>query len=152
MLLLGTVLAVACTKQEATPAADSAAMDAPANARRDIALADVAGTWTVNLSPRNRDTTLLTYTMTATADTTGWGILFPGRTEPVPMRIVHVGGDSIVAEAGPYESALRPGVPVTVHVVSRLQGERLRSRITARYQTTGADSVVQLRAVGQRAQ
>ena len=40
---------------------------------------------------------------TATADTSGWTLTFPNR-KPVPVRVVAVDGDSIVTEAGPYES------------------------------------------------
>ncbi len=149
-LLMVVALVAACSKEEAKPAADSTSM-APA-APAPITLTDVAGTWTMQLGPAGQDTTLLTYQLIATADTTGWSIIFPDRTDPVPMRILHVAGDSIVAEAGPYTSALRPGVPVSVSLVSRLRGDRMISNVVAHYATTAADSVVQLRARGTRGQ
>jgi hypothetical protein len=38
----------------------------------------------------------------------------------MPVRVVLVDGDSVVAEAGPFESALRPDVMVTTRTVARL--------------------------------
>src|SRR5687767_6429059 len=56
-LLVVAVLA-GCTKADA-PAVDTAAAPVP-----EVAAApDAAGTWSVNVMPEGRDTTLLTYTM-----------------------------------------------------------------------------------------
>jgi hypothetical protein len=41
--------------------------------------------------------------------------------KPVPVRVVAVAGDSIVTDAGPYQSFVRKGVRVTTRTVSRLQ-------------------------------
>ena len=149
MIACCAALLVGCAKKDGTPAADSAAMDTPAPAA-DITLADVAGKWTVQVAPETSDTTLLTYELNATADTSGWTLTFPGRP-PIPLRIVAVAGDSIVSEAGPYESALRAGVQVWTRSVNRLNGDRLMGTTTAHYATTGADSVVNLRSRGTRA-
>ena len=46
--------------------------------------------------------------MTATAYTTGWMIDLPGR-DPMPMRILAAGGDSVVSEIGPNETGGRHG-------------------------------------------
>ena len=78
--------------------------------------------------------------LTATADTSGWTVTRPnGKT--VPVRIVAVGGDSIMTEAGPYESALRKGVPVRARMVLRLQEGKLVGATEARYTLSGGDSV-----------
>ena len=71
--------------------------------------------------------------------------------KPVPVRVVAVGGDSIVTEAGPYESFVRKGVKVTTRIVNRLDGGKLVGTIEARYTTKGGDSVVQRRSEGVRA-
>jgi hypothetical protein len=63
-----------------------------------------------------------------------------------------VDGDSIVHEAGPFESVLRKGVQLRTHVVSRLQGDKLVGTTTANYQVTGPDSVTQLDFEGTRKQ
>jgi hypothetical protein len=95
------------------------------------------------------DSVLTTYELSATADTAGWTMTLPGR-EPVPVRVVAVAGDSIVIEAGPYPSSLRPGVTVATRGVNRLQGDRMVGSTVARY-SAGADSVVRIRTEGRRA-
>ena len=97
-----------------------------------------------------RDTAATTYVMAAAADTAGWTITFPNR-RPIRMRVLAVAGDSVVTEAGPFESARRRGVRVTTRNVSRLQGDRLVGTTVARYVTTGPDSVLTLRNEGTRA-
>lgn len=149
-IALSAALLAACAKKDDAPSADSAAISPPA-APAAMNLADVAGKWQVDVAPADRDTTLLTYELNTTADTTGWTLTFAGR-EPLALRVLAVDGDSVVTEVGPYESALRPGVQVTTRSVSRLRGDRLVGTATAHYVTTSADSVVQLRTRGRRAQ
>lgn len=131
------------------PAAASATPAAPP-APAPIALADLAGKWNMRTMPENSDSTLISYEMVATGDTTGWVFHFPKR-KPVPVHVA-VGGDSLVLNAGPYESVLRKGVQVTTHSVSRLQDGKLVGATTAHYKTSGPDSVRQLRVEGTRAQ
>jgi hypothetical protein len=64
--------------------------------------------------------------------------------------VVLVDGDSVVAEAGPFESVLRPGVMVTTRTVARLQGDMLTGTLVAHYVTEGADSVLVGRLHGTR--
>ena len=59
-------------------------------------------------------------------------------------------GDSIVADASPYESVLQKGVKVTTHSVFRLQDGKLVGTTVAHYATKGADSVRNLRSEGTR--
>src|SRR5215467_3408984 len=109
---------VACSNTDKSSDAQKASVTpagAPA-ASADIKLADLAGTWTVKTMTERGDSTLLTYTMTATADTTGWFITFPGRA-PIASHVSPIAGDSVVVHVGPYESALRKGVQVTTNGV-----------------------------------
>jgi hypothetical protein len=114
-----------------------------------MSLGDVAGKWNVRATTGAGDS-LVGYQLTATTDTLGWTITFPNR-KPIPMRIVAVDGDSVVTEAGPYESVLRKGVQVRTRNVNRLQDGKLVGTTEARYVTTGADSVLRLRTEGKRA-
>ena len=142
------VLAVACKTKEAPPA-DTAAPAATATAQTsNITLADVAGTWTMRAMPIDRDTTLLTYTVMATADTTGWMLHLPNRPA-VAMR-VSASGDSIVGEAGPYQAVLRKGAMSSTRSVFRLQDGRMVGVTEVRYSNL-PDSVVRLRMEGTRA-
>ena len=76
------------------------------------------------------------------ADTAAWTITFRNRP-PIPLRIVAIGGDSIVTEAGPYPSVLQQNVAVrSLRAVNRLQGDRLIGTFVARYDTDAADSVL----------
>jgi hypothetical protein len=145
------VVMVGCGQAKEQPATDQMAEAPPEQpAPAPIQLADVAGKWTVEVKPEGKDSTILTYELVATADTTGWAINFPKR-KPVPIRVAAVDGDSIVLEAGPFESALRKGVQVRTRTVSRLQDGKLVGVTTARYKTSSPDSVAQLRYEGTRA-
>lgn len=145
-----TLLVVGCSKAADKPA-DSTVGEAPAmeEAPATISLADVAGTWKVRSTVVGNEGTVVSYDMVATADRSGWSINFPAR-EPIPVRIVAVEGDSIVSEAGPFESVLRKGVQVSTRVVSRLQDGKLVGTTTARYQVSGPDTLARLNFEGTR--
>jgi hypothetical protein len=129
---------------EATTDTTSAAPVAPP-APTPIKLADVAGKWAVRLMPESGDSTLAKYEIVATGDSAGWTLNFPKR-KPIPIRVVAVAGDSIVGEAGPFESVLQKGVKVTMaHTVYRLQDGKLVGTTTAHYAKSGPDSVAHLR-------
>jgi len=138
---------MACAEEPAETdetAADTAAMEETA----ELTLADLAGTWTIRTVPQSgADTTTTTYQLEATAD--GWTLLLPDR-EPLVAQTT-VSGDSIVADAGPFESVRRAGVMVTTHSVYRLEGDRLVGTTVAHYANAGADSVLVLDAEGTRA-
>lgn len=138
-----------CAKEE--PATDTTAAAAPAvpPPPAPINLADVAGTWDVKGMNMAGDSTLVTYELKTTADTTGWTITFPGRA-PVPVRVVGVSGDSVMIEAGPYRSALRRNTNVTTTGAFRLQDGRMVGHTVARYDTKTADSVLMIRSEGTR--
>ncbi|HEY7481441.1 MAG TPA: hypothetical protein VH680_13085 [Gemmatimonadales bacterium] len=144
------VLLASCSKSKEQPAEDAMAdAGAAAPAAAPIALSDVAGKWNVRLMAETGDSTLRTYQMVATADTMGWEIHFPDRP-PVPVRVLAVNGDSIVTEAGPFESVVRKGIQVTSRSVNRLQDGKLVSVITAHYQAKGPDSVSTFRSEATR--
>jgi hypothetical protein len=136
---------VGCAKSENKPPADSATPPPPPA----LSLADVAGKWSVKAMNEARDTTLLTYELYATADTSGWTITFPNR-KAIPAHVMATGGDSLVIDAGPYESALRKGVQVTTHGVLRLQGGTLAGLTVAHYKTAKPDSVRRIAIEGTR--
>jgi hypothetical protein len=132
--------------QAATPATDSATMAPAPAAPAPISLADVKGTWKMKSTVEGNDSASVEYTLDA--GDAGWTLHFPKRP-PVPTKPT-AGGDSIVADAGPYESALRKGVKVTTHSVFRLQDGKLVGSTVAHYATKGADSVLTLRSEGTR--
>lgn len=150
-LLGSTVLLVAgCAKSEAPPADTTAAMSpAPAPAPAALSLADVAGKWQFsNVPTTGADTSPTLYVLNATADTTGWSIEFPNGLK-VPLTVHHL-GDSIHTIAGPFASQRRKNVKVRTEATMRMQDGKLVGMTTARYDTKGADSVLQLRGIGTR--
>ena len=147
---------VGCGKSESRPAADTtaaapAAGAAPAAAEgpAPISLADIAGKWKLKTTDE-AGKNVVESQFTATADTTGWKLTRPnGKT--LPMHVT-VSGDSIITEAGPYESAIRKGVQVQSRMVLRLQEGKLVGTNEARYALKGGDSVAQRPAEATRAQ
>jgi hypothetical protein len=64
---------------------------------------------------------------------------------------VSTSGDSIIVDAGPFESVRRDGVTVRTRAAYRIEGDRMIGTTVARYETSGADSVLRLRTEGTRA-
>jgi hypothetical protein len=150
-LLLVLPVMLACSKKEA-PVADTSAAMAPAPAPAPPAATapmNVAGTWTINVMPEAKDTTILTYKLVATNDKTGWKLTLPGRKAMEP-RIVSMDNDSIVIDNGPYSSALRKNVMVTTHSSMHTEGDKLVGKTIAHYNVKSPDSVVVLRTEGTR--
>ena len=140
-------LLAACVKSEtSTPAADtSTAAMAPAPApaapaAAPISLKAVAGRYHVTSRGQSGDTTVVTYELNATGDTTGWTITYPNRPV-VPVRIISVSGDSIVTETGPFTSVRRAGVPVTTRTTYRWENGQLVGTTVAHYAVKGPDTV-----------
>ncbi|HYK83446.1 MAG TPA: hypothetical protein VEU55_09925 [Gemmatimonadales bacterium] len=71
----------------------------------------VAGAWIGKSTIGPNDSVAVIYVLRFGADGKSATLLFPNRA-PIPTRIVAVGGDSIVTEAGPYPSILRAGQTV----------------------------------------
>lgn len=144
------LLVAACAKSEAPPADTTAAMTpAPAPAPAAISLADVAGKWQMsNVPTTGTDTSPTNFVLTATADTTGWMLEFPSGLK-VPLT-VRVDGDSVITTAPPFASQRRKNAKVSTVSSFHLQDGKLLGTTTARYETKGADSVLQLRGSGTR--
>lgn len=145
----------ACAKKENATVDTSGAMASSTASTTSpttgaVNLADVAGKWNMKAVPMSGDTTPTSYVLTATSTTSGWTITFPGRPQPMPVK-VSVDGDSIMISAGPYSSVRRKGVQVTTFGVARLQSGQLNGTTTAHYKVKGADSVLVLTTTGQRA-
>jgi hypothetical protein len=143
-LLCCAALLVACAKTENAPPADTGMAAAPVPeappAAAPISLKDVAGKYDFTGKNEAGDTTLVTYELNATGDTTGWTIKFPNRPA-IAQRILSVSGDSIVLEAGPYSSQIQKGVQVRTHTVYRMQNGKLVGRTVAQYDTKGPDTL-----------
>ncbi len=149
-----------CAKKESASADSTSAMASSTSSTTTatttttpapLNLADVAGKWNMRSVPMSGDTSATTYVLTATANTSGWSMAFPGRATPVPVK-VSVDGDSIMLAAGPYSSVRRKGVQVTTYGVARLQNGSIVGSTTAHYKVKSADSVLVLSTTGTRAQ
>ena len=133
---------VGCGKSETPPTRDTAAVAAAVpESRAALSLADLAGKWRLRTTDETGGNAVES-ALTATADTSGWTLTRPDG-KIVPMRVVGVDGDSLVTEAGPYESALRKGVQLHTRMVLRLQAGKLAGTSEARYHLSGGDSVAQ---------
>ena len=146
------VLLMGCGKSaEKSADAEVGAADAMDEAPAGITMADLAGTWNIKSKLDGSDK-VITYDLVASGDGSSWTIKFPGR-EPVPARVVATGGDSVVWEAGPFESVIRKGVTVKKsRVTARLQDGKLTGKTTAVYDGKGADTLAHLTVEGTRAQ
>ena len=141
------VLATACTSKDAPPAADTTAMITPAAPA--MSLGSLAGMWNVNVMPADRDTVLTSYVLNAT-DSTAWKFTFTGRTDEIPMRVTGMSGDTLLTEAGPFQSGVKAGQEVSVKTKSWMQDGKMMMSVDAHYAGTPADSIVKLRAEGTR--
>ena len=148
-----SVFFIACGKNEqaakdsAAAAAAATPAPAPAPAAPALNLADFAGKWAVAATPmEGKDTSATKYTLTATADTTGWMLEFPSGVK-VPMQ-VSVSGDSLLIKTGTFSSQRRKNVKVHTEGSLRAQGGKLVGMTTAHYEGAGADSVLHLRTEG----
>lgn len=137
-LLCCAILLAGCTKAE--KAADTAAVvdtATPAAAAEPaaISLDQVAGKWNVRIrSAETGDSTLTSYVLDAKADTAGWTFQFPTGA-PIAMRVVSMAGDSLVTEAGPFDSRLQKNVKVRSVVTWRLKDGKLAGAVVSRYDT-----------------
>ena len=151
LLACGIVLA-GCTKAEdrsgAATGGDTAAPAATTAEAAPISLSDVAGTWKIRTTDEQGGTPIETE-IRATADTSGWTMVGPDK-KTIPVRVVAVGGDSIVTEAGPFASYILKGAKVSIRTAYRLQGDKLVGSTEARYKIGGRDSVAHRPAEGTR--
>ena len=146
-LLVCAVVAVGCSSKEDAPAVDTMAVAPPAVPASSVA--SMSGMWNVNVMPVGRDTVLTSYVLNAT-DTTNWTFTFTGRSDAIPMRVTGTSGDTLLTEAGPFESGVRSGQQVSVKSKNWIQDGKLMSLVDANYAGTPADSIVKLRSEGTR--
>lgn len=149
LLLAAGWLMLGCargTDEEATETEEQTA-DTMA-AAPTISLADIAGTWDMRAVPESgADTAATLYQIRVTGD--GWTYFLADRN-PIDASVT-TSGDSFLVEAGPFESVRRDGVTVRTNSVFRLEADRLVGTTVARYETSGADSMLRLRVEGTRA-
>jgi hypothetical protein len=137
-LLWSTIFLVGCSKADTS--ADTAAVadtSTPVAAAEPapISLDQVAGKWNVKVtSAETGDSTLTSYVLDAKADTAGWTFQFPTGA-PIAMHIVSMAGDSLVTEAGPFDSRLQKGVKVHSQVTWRLRDGKLSGAVVSNYDT-----------------
>ncbi|MEO8576464.1 MAG: hypothetical protein ABI556_07185 [Gemmatimonadales bacterium] len=137
-LLWCAIVVVGCSK--ADTAADTAAVaDTPvpvaAAEPTPMSLDQMAGKWNVSSRPTDpADTVATTYVLDAKADTAGWTIQFPTGA-PIAMHIMSMAGDSLVAEAGPFDSRRVKGVKVHTIVTWRFRDGKLSGTTIAHYET-----------------
>jgi len=134
-VLVCALTVVACARSErreadtatsaARPAgATSAAANASsAPAAAPISIAQVKGKWQGKTMPASKDTVLGTWTFDATQDTSKWATSFTDGAK-VPVHVVSIGGDSIIAQMGPYKSVTARQM-VTTRVINHVRGDTL---------------------------
>lgn len=110
----------ACSKGE--QAADTAAAAPAAAMPMALTRDDVLGTWEATGMPMDKDTVVVRFTITNTADSTT--VVFPSG-ETVKSAAGTIAGDSVMSMAGPFKSQLRKGLQVSTHMVLRKQGDQL---------------------------
>jgi hypothetical protein len=137
--LTGFAAAATAVAQQppAQPKPKPAAQQQPAQqkpAAQPAAKPTVAGTWAIESTVKTAagKDTVVNSLVTATADANGWVTHLAGR-DPIPTRVVAMGGDSVVTEAGPVQSVARPGQTVTTHEALHFKDDAVWGTIEARY-------------------
>jgi hypothetical protein len=137
--LTGFAAAATAVAQQppAQPKPKPAAQQQPAQqkpAAQPAAKPTVAGTWAIESTVKTAagKDTVVNSLVTATADANGWVTHLAGR-DPIPTRVVAMGGDSVVTEAGPFQSVARPGQTVTTHEALHFKDDAVWGTIEARY-------------------
>ena len=104
-----------------------------------VTLPDVAGVWDYRATVGQPGGTVVASVLTAAATKAGWSIQHDPDAA-IPLRVAVIAGDSIVAEAGPYESTLRPGQTVLLNrIVLHYHNGMITGVFLARY--SSGDSV-----------
>ena len=137
-LLWCAIVLVGCSK--ADTAADTAAVvdtavPVAAVEPTPISLDQIAGKWNMRATSTDpADTVVTTYVLDAKADTAGWTIQFPTGAA-IPVHIMSMAGDSVVSEAGPYDSRRVKGVKVHTVATWRIRDGKLAGTTVAHYET-----------------
>jgi hypothetical protein len=145
------LLAACSTAEEKSDTAAVAMTDTAAAMSASSPAEAMRGRWNVRSVPVSGDTSATRYLLDASGDTASWTITFEGRTTPVRMHVIAMGGDSVVTRTDEFDSARRSGMRVVSTTVMRIRDGQLVGTSTARYKTTRADSVLMLNTTGTRA-
>jgi len=108
-------------KQAGTPKAASAGK-----------YAAFAGVWDGKSMVGANDSVVTTYKLTINGHTGGGTMKFPNR-KPVAVKLVTMGGDSLVTQTAKYSSILRKGQTVSVRTTSRVSGDNMSGTFVATY-------------------
>lgn len=111
-----------------------AAKPKPARHKAAAATLDVAGTWTMENTVKTTAgaDTVVNSELVATATRKGWVLHLAGR-DPIPTRVVAMGGDSVVTAAGPFQSVVRAGLKVTTRETLHFKGDSVSGSMEAHY-------------------
>jgi len=140
VLIVCALLLTGCAQSQPPGSGSSASEDAGGTAT--LSLVDLAGTWEGTITPAGRDSVLANVELHASSDPNGWTVRVTSASDPsmtrlVPATSVVAQGDSVIVEAGPFESMLRPGQQVTTHSVYRLQNGMLMGAHRTTYPASG---------------
>ena len=92
------------------------------------------GAWKAKTMIGPTDSVVVSYVLTVAPDSKSATITFPDR-DAIPARIVALAGDSVVTEAGPFPSVLRPGQIVTLlRSVAHFKGDTMSGTFEATYE------------------
>jgi len=90
--------------------------------------------WDTKTMGGPKDSVVTTSALEATADGKGWTLKLANNPNGIPVRVITTGGDSMVMEAGPFPSVLRPGQTVTtLRTVEHMKGNKLTGTVEAHY-------------------
>ena len=104
-----------------------------------LKLSDIAGVWHVRTMIGPSDSVVATLELTETASDKGWSMVLADHPR-VPVRVLTVGGDSVVWEAGPYPSTRRVGQTVVLRAVGHYKGDKMWGSFEATYSVSGKAS------------
>lgn len=102
-------------------------------AQQPITAKDLVGTWKIQAMIGPKDSVVSTSTTTRKSDGTAT-VQFP-KQQPIEVRTLTIGGDSVVTEVGPYPSVLRPGQTVTTQSTGHVKGNNMTGTFVAVYST-----------------
>lgn len=101
-----------------------------------LTLSDLAGVWHVQTMIGPSDSVVASLELTETASDKGWSMVLADHPR-VPVRVLTVGGDSVVWEAGPYPSTRRVGQTVVLRTVGHYKRDEMWGRFEATYSVSG---------------
>src|SRR3989442_13654717 len=90
--------------------------------------------WETKTMAGPKDSVVATSVLEATADGKGWSLKVANSPNAIPVRVITTGGDSMVTEAGPFPSRLRPGqTGTTLRAAEHMKGNKLTGNVEAPY-------------------